>query len=150
MYTRVTHGVMGLALALGVMACGGDDGSGGSSSGGGSCVPGTMSTAGMPGDPCPQTGTQCAGVGGRAETMCKQDGTWDLMGCTCFTGPATCGNGMVDPGEECDGTNLGGQSCTSLGMGTGILQCNTAMCTYDNSMCSNPSNMTGGGGAGGV
>ena len=28
---------------------------------------------------------------------------------------ARCGNGVVDPGEQCDGTALGGATCTSLG-----------------------------------
>jgi len=28
--------------------------------------------------------------------------------------PFLCGNGQIDPGEECDGTNLGGQTCGTL------------------------------------
>ena len=34
-----------------------------------------------------------------------------------------CGNDQEDPGETCDGTDLGGQSCESLGQGTGTLGC---------------------------
>jgi len=46
-----------------------------------------------------------------------------------------CGNGMIDAGEQCDGTNLGGASCKSLGYNTdGTLAC-TASCTFDTSGC---------------
>lgn len=45
-----------------------------------------------------------------------------------------CGNGEVDPGEECDGANLGNADCTTLGMTSGTLAC-TAACTYDRSGC---------------
>ncbi len=37
--------------------------------------------------------------------------------------PPACGNGLVDPGEACDGFDLAGQSCESLALGTGELTC---------------------------
>jgi hypothetical protein len=53
--------------------------------------------------------------------------------------PETCGNGVVDGEgglEECDGGDLGGQSCESLGyVGGGTLGC-TDMCRFDASGCS--------------
>jgi len=45
-----------------------------------------------------------------------------------------CGNGQVDPGEDCDGADLGGATCTSLGMTGDSLAC-TATCTFDRSGC---------------
>jgi hypothetical protein len=49
----------------------------------------------------------------------------------------SCGNGALDPGEQCDGANLGGQTCASRGLpGTG-LAC-TAGCTFDTSACVAP------------
>jgi cysteine-rich repeat protein/predicted outer membrane repeat protein len=46
-----------------------------------------------------------------------------------------CGNGDINPPEECDTTNLNGQSCESLNLGTGTLACNID-CTFDLSGCS--------------
>lgn len=34
-----------------------------------------------------------------------------------------CGNGKLDDGEECEGTNYGGATCESLGRGSGTLTC---------------------------
>jgi hypothetical protein len=45
-----------------------------------------------------------------------------------------CGNAMLDPGEECDGPDLGGNSCVTLGYSGGALGC-TPMCTLDTGMC---------------
>src|SRR5262249_13744244 len=43
--------------------------------------------------------------------------------CQCFIAQAGCGNGAIEAGEECDGSNLGGDSCTSLGFSGGSLVC---------------------------
>lgn len=53
-----------------------------------------------------------------------------------------CGNGVVDPGEGCDGANFNGQSCMGLGFSGGQLMC-TADCQINSSGCTN-----GGGGGG--
>lgn len=55
----------------------------------------------------------------------------DLAGCTMEGG---CGNGMLDMGEQCDGANLGGSNCASLGFDMGVVSC-TATCTFDTSGC---------------
>ena len=47
---------------------------------------------------------------------------------------AACGNNVKEPGEQCDGTALGGQSCAGLGFSSGTLSC-TAGCSYDTSAC---------------
>jgi len=46
-----------------------------------------------------------------------------------------CGNGVKEPGEQCDGVDLGGETCISLGGYVGgDLSC-TANCTYDTTGC---------------
>ncbi len=48
--------------------------------------------------------------------------------------PLGCGNGRLDPGEECDGDDFGGQTCFSLGYGPGGLACRSD-CTFDTLLC---------------
>jgi hypothetical protein len=48
--------------------------------------------------------------------------------------PTTCGNGTIETGEDCDGSNLNGSTCQSLGFLGGTLSCSGA-CTYDTSAC---------------
>lgn len=45
-----------------------------------------------------------------------------------------CGNGIVNPGEDCDGTDLGTATCESVVQRGGTLACN-ADCTFDVSDC---------------
>ena len=47
----------------------------------------------------------------------------------------TCGDGIRQFYEDCEGTNLGGQSCAGLGLGLGTLACNSD-CTFNTSGCS--------------
>ena len=60
----------------------------------------------------------------------------DCMAYNTFTCTSTpvCGNGMVDGSDECDGTNLGGLDCTTIGFDGGSLGC-TALCTFDTTGC---------------
>lgn len=48
----------------------------------------------------------------------------------------SCGNGIIDAGEdeECDGTNLGGATCISLGNTGGTLVCDED-CLFDDTNC---------------
>jgi hypothetical protein len=39
-------------------------------------------------------------------------------------GPKLCGNGVKDPGEQCDGSDFGGKTCADIGLGSGSLLCN--------------------------
>jgi hypothetical protein len=48
--------------------------------------------------------------------------------------PEPCGNGSIDPGEECDGVDLGGLTCVDQGFDMGQLGCNDD-CTFDTSAC---------------
>lgn len=47
---------------------------------------------------------------------------------------AYCGNGALDPDEECDGPSLGGETCISRGYTGGILAC-FSDCTFDDRQC---------------
>ena len=49
-------------------------------------------------------------------------------------GPQNCGNGVIDDDESCDGSQLGGQTCSALGLPDGQLGCNED-CTLDTSGC---------------
>ena len=47
-----------------------------------------------------------------------------------------CGNGTIEDGEECDGANLGGQTCISQGFTGGTLSCNTPeQCNFNTNLC---------------
>lgn len=46
-----------------------------------------------------------------------------------------CGNGMLEPGEVCDGSNLGGATCQSKGYSGGTLVCGAGCQTFDESGC---------------
>lgn len=56
---------------------------------------------------------------------------------------SVCGNGIKEGGEQCDGSDLGGASCTTQGFSGGTLSC-SASCTFVTSACT-----SGGGGGGG-
>jgi hypothetical protein len=45
-----------------------------------------------------------------------------------------CGNGVLDPGEDCDVGNLAGESCATKGFAAGTLFCAPG-CTFDTSHC---------------
>ncbi len=47
-----------------------------------------------------------------------------------------CGDNTIDPGEECDGTNLNNKTCSDIGWLGGDLACNNN-CHFDTTNCSN-------------
>lgn len=47
-----------------------------------------------------------------------------------------CGDGLLDPGEDCDGAELGGADCTDQGFDGGALACTDA-CAFDTAGCTN-------------
>lgn len=62
-----------------------------------------------------------------------------------------CGNGILESGEQCDGAQLGGQTCQSKNYTGGTLSC-AAGCVFNVSACVNnstPPPVTGSGGGGG-
>jgi hypothetical protein len=46
-----------------------------------------------------------------------------------------CGDVVIDSGESCDGSNLGGKSCVDFGFVSGTLACNSS-CKFDTKQCS--------------
>jgi len=61
------------------------------------------------------------------------------------TSITVCGNNIKEAGEQCDRTDLGGQTCVGLGYVGGTLSCK-ADCTFNTSACTLPPPAGGGGG----
>ena len=51
------------------------------------------------------------------------------------TNGGDCGNGLLDPGELCDATNLDGEDCVSQGFAGGTLGCLVDCSDFDTSGC---------------
>jgi hypothetical protein len=77
---------------------------------------------GDPGD------TSTTAVGPTSEPMTTTTTT------TAMTTGETCGDGVLDPGEACDGADLGGQGCGDFGLLDGVLGC-LGDCSIDTSGC---------------
>ena len=58
-----------------------------------------------------------------------------------------CGNGIIDSGEQCDGSKLNGKSCSTQGFSGGSLSCSN--CAFNTSACTSAPPPSGGGGGGG-
>ncbi|TXD41156.1 hypothetical protein FRC96_04870, partial [Lujinxingia vulgaris] len=90
-----------------------------------------------------QGSESCDGADLGGETCVSQGFDGGTLGCNtscgfdtsaCTTDPV-CGDDTVNQGSEsCDGTDLGGESCTSLGFAPGTLGCATT-CDFDTSAC---------------
>jgi len=75
-------------------------------------------------------GQTCSTLGaGDGQLGCGDNCTFDLSGCF-QTG---CGNDIVDPGEDCDGS-VGANNCEGQGYDGGVLSC-AENCTFDESDC---------------
>jgi len=151
------------ALFVALAACGNSGGtSGGFGGTGGTGSPATCSGKTLCYDLCTCIGTdgntclsRCQSNGCAGKTSC-----FDLCTCTgtaadtCLQRcqpPASCGNGTIDAGEVCDGTNLNGRSCDTATAGAqpvGTLACSPT-CTFDTSRCGGFGSGGGGGVAGG-
>ncbi len=109
----------------------------------GTCAPPAETCNGVDDDcdaTCDDGFTCCAGSSRACSTfgffagtaLCRGDcSSFDTSTCS------NCGNGTRNMGEQCDGVDLAGATCTSLGMGfsSGTLRC-AAGCNYDTSSCS--------------
>jgi len=103
----IVRGVFLGVLALGVLGCSGpQEPSPPGSSGGGSATGGGSNATGGGG----------GGSGGGAPS-------------------AVCGDGVRAGQETCDGTDLAGQSCAGLGLGTGTLSCAADCGSFDTTQC---------------
>ncbi len=97
-------------------------------------------------------GAGCSTEGFAGGTLaCNSNCTFNTGGCTADTcsadlatcnsnlascQSATCGNGVAEFGEDCDGQNLQGQTCQTRGFTYGKLACSGG-CAFDTSKCTN-------------
>jgi len=100
------------------------------------------------GDPCGNgsidSGEECDGANLDGQDCTTVPGGFTggtlacTAGCTFDTASCTanqCGNDTQETGEDCDGADLGGADCGSLGYVGGTLSCRSD-CTFDESGCS--------------
>lgn len=84
-------------------------------------------------------GASCASIVGQGSTgtlTCNANCTLNPSACSAS---AFCGNGKVDPGESCDGNDLGGKSCaTVLGDPKAIGSLSCSSCALVSTGCSIP------------
>ena len=83
---------------------------------------------------------QTLGIGYAGGVLrCGRDCRFDRSSCTLPAPQPTCGNMVAEPSEQCDGSQLKGQTCQSLGLGytAGALAC-TDSCTFDVRGCTLP------------
>lgn len=81
----------------------------------------------------PRDGCSLAGGDFDCAGVCVVDDCDDNESCG-ICGLAVCGDGVASGTEACDGTDLRGRSCRSLGFAGGTLTC-TAACTFDEDRC---------------
>ncbi len=85
----------------------------------------------------PSAGEQCddnnTASGDGCNAACQVEVGWLCSGEPSTCEPS-CGNSTWDPGEDCDGGDLNGGTCTSEGFAGGTLAC-LGDCTYDTSGC---------------
>jgi hypothetical protein len=116
----------------------------------------TVANGSTPITPLPFTGTpepddricykmKCPDAAIAGQTVTDQFGTRTLsrftasMLCTpAVRGAAVCGDGHAAPPEQCDGSDLSGATCASLGEGDGVLAC-TPGCRFDTTGCTGSS-----------
>lgn len=75
-----------------------------------------------------------SGTGGMIGQPDARNGTGGMMVGSGGSPATTCGNGRLDPGEDCDGSNLNSGSCSSLGFLGGTLACATS-CVFNTGAC---------------
>lgn len=78
-------------------------------------------------------GFSCEALGlGEGVLICSEVCLFDTS--DCVGALPDCGDGLVQPGEQCDQANLQGLTCDALGLGGGNLACSLG-CTFDTSGC---------------
>jgi hypothetical protein len=138
-----------LACANGQTTTAGSGGSGGTGGGGtggdgASTTTGTTTTT-MTGDTGGSGGAGATGgMGGMGATGGGGTTTTTTTSSMGGGGGADpCGNGVKDPGEQCDDQDFGGKTCASIGFSGGFLQCNS-FCAIVASGCTPPENCSNG------
>jgi hypothetical protein len=74
------------------------------------------------------------------QLCCKSASGGDIINVPNATVPesTTCGDGVINSGEVCDGADLGGATCLSRGYFSGSLACSAGCMVYDTTGCSDP------------
>lgn len=89
-----------------------------------------------PGEECDgadRGGLTCQSLGYAGGSLtCTAGCQIDTGGCVPLS--PLCGNGLVEAGEACDGTDLGGVTCADLGFAQGELFCRVD-CSHETSLC---------------
>ncbi|HTJ82818.1 MAG TPA: DUF4215 domain-containing protein, partial [Polyangiaceae bacterium] len=106
-------------------------GSGGGGQGGNTSTTGSMTTDSTTTDST-TTGSMTTGS---MTTGSMTTGSMTTGSMTSTAAGAMCGDGTLDPGEECDGSDLGGANCTDLGFTNPSGAKCTATCTLDYGDC---------------
>ncbi|MEZ4442973.1 MAG: hypothetical protein R3B72_28010 [Polyangiaceae bacterium] len=137
-FTAGTGIVLGVAMAAACATSTAPPGTGGGGSGGDGGSSTTQGGGGQGGDggTVSQGGqggtTSSTGGGGAAEGGSGGEG-----------GSTVCGDNVIEPPESCEGTDFGGKSCETFGLGPGQLQCNS-FCQIVVSGCAPPENCNNG------
>ncbi len=106
----------GCATSIDGLTPGGEGGSGGWGDGGAGGQAGAGGSAGAGGE---------AGAGGLGGAGGGASSTSSSSSSSASGGPVLCGNGVKDPGEQCDGSDFAGKTCADFGLGSGALTCNS-------------------------
>lgn len=113
------------------------------------------------GDGAIQGGEECDGAdlaGNTCESLGMGTGSLTCTGCGYNTvgcsgpepeaTPDTCGDGIRQTGEACDGSDLAGETCATRGFAGGTLGCQVR-CSFDTSSCTGGTGTTGNNDTGG-
>ncbi len=88
-------------------------------------------------DPC--QGVTCSGHGTcdvrDNGPVCRCESGYQALGLSCIQGQASCGDGLVNGDEVCDGTDLSDATCQSEGFGEGPLACADDCLSFDTTGC---------------
>lgn len=81
-------------------------------------------------------GNTCESLGRGTGTLSCTGCGYDYSGCSDNTDPTplTCGDSVRQTEEDCDGSDLGGQTCATMGFTGGVLKCEVR-CGFDTSGC---------------
>ncbi len=102
------------------------------------CATGVPDSGGLCGDGILEADETCDDGNDAAGDGCDRDCAAE-SGYACDGEPshcvAVCNDGIRVVTESCDGSDVGGTSCESLGLGTGVVTCDDVTCELDTSDC---------------
>jgi hypothetical protein len=108
---------------------GGGDSTAGDSTEGGGTTTGTIDTTSTTGEPESTSSGEAESSSGEPQTSSSSEGGESSTG-----EPVSCGDGVAEGNEECDGVDLAGETCGTLGFDEGTLACD-GTCNHDTSGC---------------